>query len=69
MYAAERVHTIERMDSIEGAIELARMLSDRHGGEAPPLGPQGPLESADAPPIFHWLGIEPEPRAGDEDGA
>jgi hypothetical protein len=57
------------MDSIKGAIELARVLADRHGGDVPPIGPQGPLESADAPLIFHWLGIEPEPTAEDGDGA
>jgi hypothetical protein len=57
------------MDSIKGAIELARLLSDRYGGEVPPIGPQGPLESADAPLIFQWLGIEPEPAVGDGDGA
>jgi hypothetical protein len=57
------------MDSIKGAIELARVLSDRHGGDVPPIGPQGPLESVDAPLIFHWLGIEPEQAADDKDGA
>jgi hypothetical protein len=53
------------VDSVNGAKELARRLAERHG-ELPPLGPQGPIADTDAAPIYHWLGIEP-PRRGGED--
>jgi hypothetical protein len=48
---------------IKGAKELSRLLEERHGGvenAPPPL-----LEAREAPPIYHWLGIEPPPRESD----
>lgn len=51
----------------KGAQELARVLAERHGA-VPEHTPVPPLETEDAAPIFHWLGIEPPPsgRAADE---
>jgi hypothetical protein len=48
----------------KGAEELARRLDARHGERAD-VRPE-PLKTADAAPIFHWLGIEP-PRIADAD--
>jgi hypothetical protein len=50
------------MDSIKGAIIL-RDLLDRDAQPDPPQ-PVAAVPS-DAPPIFHWLGVTPEPPFGD----
>lgn len=42
----------------KGAKELTRLLEERHGA-VPEAAPPGPVSSAAAAPIFHWLGIEP----------
>ena len=55
------------MDSIKGAQELSRLLSDRHGS-VPPVTPPEPLEDPSAAPLFHWLGVEPARGAGAPDG-
>jgi len=46
-----------------GARELARLLEERHGHSPPAVAPKA-LLTADAAPIFHWLGIEPGPIPG-----
>jgi len=50
---------------IKGAKELARLLEDRHAdveNAPPPL-----LQAREAPPIYHWLGIEPPARGAEAD--
>jgi hypothetical protein len=47
----------------KGAEELARRLGDH--ADRVDVRPE-PLKTADAAPIFHWLGIEP-PRIADAD--
>jgi hypothetical protein len=46
------------MDSIKGAQELTRLLEERHG-VMPEAVPPAPLSDSAAPPIFHWVGVEP----------
>jgi hypothetical protein len=61
MVAAKHDSTMD----IKGAKELARLLEDRNadvGNSPPPL-----LEARGAPPIYHWLGIEPPVREAEPD--
>ena len=43
----------------KGARELARLLEARNGSMPEPVPPP-PVMAADAAPIFHWFGIEPD---------
>jgi len=50
----------------KGAKELARVLVERNGSLPEPT-PAPPLATADAAPLFHWLGIEPPPAGSPAD--
>jgi hypothetical protein len=48
------------MDSIKGAIILRELLVNEPDPEPPAA-----FVPSSAPPIFHWLGVAPEPLLGD----
>ena len=48
------------VDSVGGA----KILSERFGSERQ-ARPLAAVETADALPIFHWTGVEPEPRVAE----
>lgn len=43
---------------IKGAMELARLLRERHGG-AVPSEPNAFAEDDGRPPVFRWFGLQP----------
>ena len=51
-----------RMDSIKGAIILRDLLTQHP--EPDPVPPAAFVPSS-APTVFHWLGVAPEPSAGE----
>ena len=46
------------MDSIKGAIELRKLFKQR-GATSEEKQTSGEEVPADAPPLFHWLGVIP----------
>jgi hypothetical protein len=48
------------MDSIKGA----QVLRDRFGDAATPAPQPSPRVPETAPPIFHWLGVNPSSATG-----
>ena len=53
------------MDSIKGAIELAQRLAHVEPTKVAP----NPRVPENAPPIFHWLGVNPPTATGTPDAA